>query len=80
MAAATRLFVTESLTPGQDLVLERDQSHYLMRVLRLGEGDTISLFNGMDGEWQTVITVAQKAAVTLRLVRQTREQSGGAGP
>jgi len=80
MAAATRLFVTESLTPGQDLVLERDQSHYLMRVLRLEEGDTISLFNGMDGEWQTVITVAQKAAVTLRLVRQTREQVTQPGP
>ena len=55
-------------------MLNADQSHYLTRVLRLGVGDGVRLFNGRDGEWTAVIAEARKSAVTLTLSDRTREQ------
>lgn len=46
-----RLFVDRELGPGQTVLLEQAQAHYLRNVLRRGEGDGIRLFNGRDGEW-----------------------------
>ena len=50
-----RLFIAASLTAGETVELERNQSNYLGNVLRLGAGDTVLVFNGRDGEWQASI-------------------------
>ena len=43
---------------GRDAVLTPDagQEHYLTRVLRLGAGDRVCLFNAKDGEWLAEVT------------------------
>ena len=49
---AQRLHVAADLTPGAEIVLEREAAHYVANVIRLGVGEDILLFNGRHGEWR----------------------------
>ena len=60
-----RLFVEQSLVAEELLTLTKDQSHYLRNVLRVHEGDSIGLFNGIDGEWETEITAIRKKEIEV---------------
>ena len=66
-----RLYVDHPLGEGQSLPLNRDQAHYLFGVMRLGTGDTVSLFNGQDGEWRAAVAEAGKRGGTLTCEAQT---------
>jgi 16S rRNA (uracil1498-N3)-methyltransferase len=68
-----RLFVDAALAPGETIALERDQSNYLGNVLRLAAGDTILVFNGLDGEWQASIA-GRKRPDSLTIMERTRPQ------
>jgi len=68
---APRLFVDAPLRAGEIVALDRNQSNYLGNVLRLKAGDSILVFNGRDGEWQSEIS-GRKRADTLTILRQTR--------
>jgi len=46
-----RLYVDAPLAAAASAPLSADQGHYLSRVMRLGQGDALRLFNGRDGEW-----------------------------
>jgi 16S rRNA (uracil1498-N3)-methyltransferase len=70
---APRLFVDAPLAKGAAVAIERDQSNYLGNVLRLGEGDTILVFNGSEGEWQAAIS-GRKRPDSLNIMSQTRPQ------
>ena len=47
----TRLFVNDRLVNGALVRLDADRARYLGRVLRLRAGDSLSVFNGDDGEF-----------------------------
>jgi 16S rRNA (uracil1498-N3)-methyltransferase len=47
-----RVYLDAALTRGNDVSLEDAAAHHLARVLRLREGDALTLFNGRGGEWQ----------------------------
>ncbi|MAB13147.1 16S rRNA (uracil(1498)-N(3))-methyltransferase [Parvibaculum sp.] len=68
----TRLYVEERLAQGASLTLGKDQSHYIVNVMRMGEGARVLLFNGRDGEWAAQIESASKKAATLAVETQTR--------
>lgn len=68
-----RLFVDAPLASRESVALDRNQSNYLGNVLRLGNGATVLVFNGRDGEWQAEIA-GRKRADSLTIVRQTRPQ------
>ena len=70
-----RLHVDAALQAGREVPLDKPQSHYLVNVLRLGEGAPLLLFNGRDGEWRATIARAHKTATTLTLVDQSRPQT-----
>ena len=72
--SVTRLYVSEPLGNAEVLKLGRDQSHYLVNVMRVAAGTSILLFNGRDGEWQGTIAKANKKAVEISLATQTRPQ------
>ena len=70
-----RLFVQAPL--GNDLVITptQKQMHYLLHVLRLGEGAEVLVFNGEDGEWRASLEQTTKRATNLKCLEQTRPQS-----
>jgi len=69
-----RLYVEQPLGEGQTIPLNRDQAHYLFGVMRRGVGDTLSLFNGRDGEWRAEVREAGKRGGTLESVKKTAPQ------
>lgn len=70
-----RLYVSNDLGSAETLTLDRDQSHYLVNVMRIGAGTSILLFNGRDGEWHGTVTTAHKKAVQISLGAQNRPQN-----
>ena len=40
---------------GREITLPETVAHHALRVLRLGEGDSITLFDGMGGEYSATI-------------------------
>ncbi len=50
-----RLFVAATLAPEVTVDLAPAQAHYVVNVMRRGEGDSLLLFNGRDGEWRAEI-------------------------
>lgn len=75
-----RLFVAADLAPGRSIALTEGQSHYLLRVMRLGIGDAIRVFNGRDGEWLARIERAQRATGTVAVEQLLRPQEAENGP
>ncbi len=73
-----RLFVDAALTAGDAVELDRDRAHYLTRVLRLGPGEPVALFNGRDGEWLARIAAVGRNRCTLEPVACRRAQAAGA--
>jgi 16S rRNA (uracil1498-N3)-methyltransferase len=72
-----RLFVTERLAAGARFAASAEQAHYLVSVMRLGEGDDLLAFNGRDGEWRARLAAAGRRAATLEVVGLVRPQSIG---
>lgn len=62
---SVRVFVPAASQPGQSLALPDDEAGHVTRVLRLGAGDVLRVFNGRGGEWQARITAAGKSGVTV---------------
>lgn len=71
---SVRLFIENDLRQDAQVALSREQSHYLANVMRRIVGDTVSLFNGRDGEWTATISALEKRNVHLCVDEQTREQ------
>ena len=69
-----RLYVECDLAEGLPLHPAPDQQHYLVNVMRLGDGDAVGLFNGRDGEWRSVLHREGKRGCSLVPERQTRQQ------
>lgn len=76
----SRLYVEADLGEGTKLELGPDQAHYARRVMRLGAGDAIFVFNGRDGEWRALIDGGGKGRCILRIAEQSRPQAPEPGP
>lgn len=70
-----RLFVEHPLGEGEYVVPGREQTNYLVSVLRMKAGDSVILFNGRDGAWLARIADANRKTVQLELVLQTARQT-----
>jgi 16S rRNA (uracil1498-N3)-methyltransferase len=60
------------LGSGAPAAVSEAQAHYLANVMRLGVGDTLRLFNGVDGEWEAGVEGISRKRVELAVRRQTR--------
>ncbi|HEX6144942.1 MAG TPA: 16S rRNA (uracil(1498)-N(3))-methyltransferase [Geminicoccaceae bacterium] len=79
--AELRLYVDAPLAIGAPAPgLSREQTHYVLNVMRRRGGDPLLLFNGRDGEWRATIAAASKREVRLDLVLRTRPQQEEPGP
>ena len=61
-----RLFFPESLTINFEGKLDKSQSHYLLKVMRIENGKPFSLFNA-SGEWEAVTTEVFKGIVNFKV-------------
>ena len=68
-----RLFFPESLTINFEGKLDKSQSHYLLKVMRIGNGKPFSLFNA-SGEWEAVINEVSKSIINFKVTKQLRQK------
>ena len=67
-----RLFYPESLSINLEGELDKTQSHYLIKVMRISNGDTFSLFN-KNGEWESIIQ-EKKNKLIFKVKKQIRHK------
>jgi len=72
--SAPRLFVDGPLAESEELTLEGPQAHYLLRVMRVGEGDLVILCDNRTGEWAAEVSGTAKRDLSLRLVERLSER------
>ena len=68
-----RLFYPESLSINLEGKLDKAQSHYLTKVMRIPIGGNFSLFNKF-GEWQTIIKKVSKNDLNFKVTKQLRHE------
>ena len=62
-----RIHTSQALSNAIELVLEPEASHHLTKVLRMGVGDAVTLFNGKGGEYASTIGAIARKAVTIKV-------------
>jgi 16S rRNA (uracil1498-N3)-methyltransferase len=68
-----RLFFSKKLSADLTDKLDKPQSHYLTKVMRVKENEVFSLFN-KDGEWETKILSISKSIVEFKTTKQIRQK------
>lgn len=69
-----RLFVDAPLAAGTEIAGRAGHAHYLGTVLRRAAGDVVTLFNGVDGEWQAEIGALRRDPLPFRVRHMLRPQ------
>ena len=69
-----RLFFPESLSINLTSKLDKSQSHYLVKVMRVNVGENFSLFNE-SGEWEAKITKIIKGVVEFSIKKKIRSNT-----
>lgn len=62
-----RIYQATTCTPNTEISLDADASAHIGRVLRMSEGQAISLFNGDGNDYAAIITTAGKKTVNVRI-------------
>ena len=68
-----RLFYSKSLSLNLIDKLDKSQSHYVSKVMRLKEKEVFSLFNS-NGEWEAKILNITKSIVEFNVTKQLRQK------
>jgi 16S rRNA (uracil1498-N3)-methyltransferase len=68
-----RLFFSNILSADMTDKLDKLQSHYLTKVMRIKENEVFSLFN-KNGEWEAKILSISKSIVEFKIIKQLRQK------
>ena len=68
-----RLFFSNTLLANMIDKLDKDQSHYLSKVMRIKENEVFSLFN-KEGEWEAKVLRIYKNTVEFKIIKQLRQK------
>jgi len=68
-----RLFFSAALSTDMTDKLDKSQSHYLSKVMRIKENEVFSLFNS-NGEWEAKILKISKSIVEFKTTKQLRQK------
>ena len=69
-----RLFFSETLSVNLNGKLDKSQSHYLSKVMRIKENDAFSLFN-KKGEWEAKVKEINKGVIEFSVIKKLRPAS-----
>jgi len=70
----TRLYTPHELKAGAVHLVDGNQGHHLVNVMRIKMGDYVSLFNGHAGEWLGEITKVGKGKAKVTVREKTADQ------
>ena len=68
-----RLFFSKSLSLNLTAKLDKSQSHYANKVMRIKVNETFSLFN-IDGEWEVKVKEITKGIVEFTVTKKLRQK------
>ena len=68
-----RLFFSAALSTGMTDKLDKSQSHYLNKVMRVKENEVFSLFNN-NGEWEAKVLSVSKNIIEFKITKQLRQK------
>ena len=68
-----RLFFPKSVSVNSIDKLDKSQSHYVSKVMRLKENEIFSLFNS-SGEWEVKILIISKNIVEFNVIKKLRQK------
>ena len=68
-----RLFFSAALSTGMTDKLDKSQSHYLNKVMRVKENEVFSLFNS-DGEWEAKVLSISKSIIEFKTTKKLRQK------
>ena len=68
-----RLFFSDILSTDMTNRLDKSQSHYLVKVMRIKESEVFSIFN-QNGEWEAKVLKISKGIVEFKTVKQLRKK------
>ncbi len=67
-----RLFFSNTLSADMTNRLDKSQSHYLVKVMRIKESEVFSIFN-KNGEWEAKVSKISKDIVEFKTIKQLRK-------
>lgn len=70
-----RLFVDDDLASGNHVPMDKNQTNYLINVLRKKPGEEVVLFNGRNGAFVAAIEPANKKSANLIVGEQIAQQT-----
>ena len=68
-----RLFFLTALSTDMTDKLDKSQSHYLSKVMRVKENEVFSLFNN-NGEWEAKVLSVSKNIIEFKITKQLRQR------
>ena len=68
-----RLFFSNTLSADTTDRLDKSQSHYLAKVMRIKESEVFSIFN-QNGEWEAKVLKISKGIVEFKTIKQLRKK------
>ena len=68
-----RLFFSAALSTNMIDKLDKSQSHYLSKVMRIKENEVFSLFN-RNGEWEAKVLNISKNIIEFKTTKQLRQK------
>ena len=68
-----RLFFSNTLSADTSDRLDRSQSQYLAKVMRIKESEVFSIFN-QNGEWEAKVLKISKGNVEFKIIKQLRKK------
>lgn len=69
-----RIHIPSQLETGQTISLDKAAANHISRVLRMKQGDTLTLFNGGGGEYSASIINIEKHDVTVQIEQFTDKE------
>ena len=63
-----RIFLSEKLEENKDIILNKDQSHYVINVMRLKVDNELLVFNGKEGEF--LARIAEQAKKIIEVMKK----------
>ena len=69
----TRLFIEKRISSNLMIYIKDKQHHFLKNVLRIKLNDTITLFDGITGEWESNVISISKEKTAVKILKKIRE-------